>query len=210
MHNISEQIKNIKRGTSGVYIIQCEENCKVYIGSSSCIKTRWNKHIADLDKQIHHSIDLQNDWIKYGRDKFKFEILLECSYADSKKYEIEYIDKFNSKKFGYNMDSLNESIRKREKLIDNNILQYIIKNGYENDGNVYWFNVFDCAKSLNIRTEKLLSYFSINKLCSWNVVRQVSEDIYIGLNWDSEDGVQIIAYHKSFYELENPEMIKCF
>ena len=153
---------------------------------------------------------MQNDWIKYGADKFKFEILLECSHADSKKYEMEYINKFNSNKFGYNMGSLTDSIRKREELIGNNILKYAIKNGYENDGNVYWFDVFRCAENLNMTVSKLLKFFNIDKEKRWNVVFQINEEIYTGLNWDSEDGVQVILFHKSFYELENAEMIKCF
>lgn len=210
MNQINEAINGVKLDTSGVYLIQCIENGKNYIGSAKCIRTRWRTHIRELDKDTHHSIELQNDWIKYGMDKFKFEVLLECSYADSKKYEMEYINKFNSNKFGYNMSSLKDSFRKRNKLIGDNILKYAIKNGYKNDGNVYWFNIFDCAENLNITTTKLLKFFRINSLKCWNVMFSINEEDYIGLNWDNEDGVQVIVLHKSFFELENTKIIKCF
>lgn len=203
-------MKQISKDISGVYLIQNKINGKVYIGSAKCIKTRWRTHIRELDKKVHHSMKLQEDWIEFGEDNFEFKVLRECSHADSKKYEMEYIETFNSNTFGYNVKDLKDSMKRRYNLISNSILDYVKDNGFEEDGNVYWFNVFDCAERLNMKTTKLLEFFEVNRYKQWNVNVPISETVYAGLNWDSEDGVQIIAFHKSFFDNSNRcEMIKC-
>lgn len=202
--------QEVKMGTSGVYLIQCIENGRNYIGSSKCIRSRWRTHKRELDKKMHHSIKLQEDWIKYGEDKFKFEVLIECSHADSKKYEMEYIQKFNSDKFGYNFKDLKSTMRRKRKLMGELIFEYAQKNGYEPDGNCYWFNIFDVADSLNITTTKLLEFFDFNRTKRWNITIYINEDTCAGLNWDNEDGVQLVVLHESFFKKEYAEGIKCF
>ena len=204
------KLKDVKTGVSGVYLIQCTENGRNYIGSSKCIRRRWSSHIRELDKKIHHSIKLQEDWIKYGEDKFVFEILIECSHADSKKYELEYIQKFNSDKFGYNMNDFANSLRRRSELTSSLIFEYAQKNGYEPDGNAYWFNIFDVAQSLNMKATKLLEFFGVNSYKRWNITRPINEETYCGLNWDEEDGVQMVVLHKLFFEKDDKDFIKCF
>lgn len=202
--------QDVKAGTSGVYLIQCLENGRNYIGSSKCIRRRWGQHIRSLDKKIHHSMKLQEDWIKYGEKSFEFRVLIECTHAESKKYEAEYIRSFNSDKFGYNVKSTKETNKKKHELRGNLILEYAKNNGYEPDGNLYWFNIFDIASNLNIGVTELLKFFSINYHKRWNITIPINEDTYCGTNWDSEDGVQVVVLHKSFFDKENTEIIKCF
>ncbi|MDQ7818679.1 MAG: GIY-YIG nuclease family protein [Melioribacteraceae bacterium] len=60
---------------TGVYLIFCLENKRVYVGSAACvggIKKRFNSHRATLRKNRHHSILLQRSWNKYGEDAFLF------------------------------------------------------------------------------------------------------------------------------------------
>ena len=57
----------------GIYKITNKLNGKVYIGQSIDIDTRWRQHInAKDDFAIHRAIQ------KYGKENFKFEVLLEC------------------------------------------------------------------------------------------------------------------------------------
>ena len=57
----------------GIYKITNKLNGKVYIGQSIDIDTRWRQHINAKDNYaIHNAIK------KYGKENFKFEVLLEC------------------------------------------------------------------------------------------------------------------------------------
>lgn len=57
----------------GIYKITNKLNGKVYIGQSVDIDTRWRQHINAKDNfAIHRAIQ------KYGKENFKFEVLLEC------------------------------------------------------------------------------------------------------------------------------------
>ena len=57
----------------GIYKITNKLNGKVYIGQSIDIDTRWRQHINAKDNvAIHNAIK------KYGKENFKFEVLLEC------------------------------------------------------------------------------------------------------------------------------------
>lgn len=191
-------VQNIEKDISGVYLIQCVENGKNYIGSAKCIKGRWCQHIRDLNKYKHHSMKLQEDWIKYGSDKFNFTILLECEWSDSKKYEIEYIEKFKSNKFGYNIEDFVDNIQRRFKLTNQRMLQYVKNNGYDNDGEPHLFNIFDMAEELQIRVTDILKHFNVNREMRWNISYEVDDNIYIGLDWDIDEGLMIIAFHKDW------------
>ena len=58
---------------TGIYKITNKLNGKVYIGQSIDIDTRWRQHINAKDNYaIHNAIK------KYGKENFKFEVLLEC------------------------------------------------------------------------------------------------------------------------------------
>lgn len=88
----------------GIYKIKNIINNKCYIGQSCDIESRWKKHLADLEKNIHHSEDLQEDFNKYGRENFSFEILEKINDPELL-FIIEdfYINKFHTYSLGYNM-----------------------------------------------------------------------------------------------------------
>ena len=67
---------------SGIYKITNMLNNHCYIGSTMNIKNRWTVHKRFLNSNKHHSQYFQNAWNKYGKDKFKFEILLYCDKKD--------------------------------------------------------------------------------------------------------------------------------
>ena len=201
--------QEITKDTSGVYLIQCKTNGRMYIGSSKCIQTRWRTHIDELYKNRHHSIKLQEDWIKYGEDNFEFKVLKECSPADSRKYEIEYIEILKSDKFGYNFKDIKDQVSRRYNLMNQLILKYVKDNGYESNGNCYWFNIFEMSDSINYKITEILNHFQIQQNKRWNISYKVTDDTYIGINWDKEDGVQIIAFDESYLTNEEYENIKC-
>jgi group I intron endonuclease len=62
----------------GIYKITCVNNNKVYIGSSSNIKTRWSRHKSNL-KNNRSNPNLQNSYNKYGLNSLKFELIEECN-----------------------------------------------------------------------------------------------------------------------------------
>lgn len=87
----------------GVYKIQNIINKKVYIGSSKNIIKRWKNHELYLNKNSHYVKELQEDYNKYGKDSFKFEILENVEKEeDLRNKERFYIDKYNAIKEGYN------------------------------------------------------------------------------------------------------------
>lgn len=91
----------------GIYKIQCTINKKVYIGQSGDIKTRFRTHKNKLRKNKHDNQYLQNAYIKYGEESFKYEIIEVCNKELLDVKEIYWINFYNSldEYFGYNMQS---------------------------------------------------------------------------------------------------------
>lgn len=59
----------------GVFRIVNMQNDKSLVGSSINLEGVWNKHKFMLDIQQHDNKQLQADWLHYGEDAFRFEIL---------------------------------------------------------------------------------------------------------------------------------------
>lgn len=93
---------------SGVYVITCEVNSKVYVGSSKNISKRITSHKNNLLKGSHHSIALQSAVNKYGIDAFSVSILEICEPYELQNTEQKYIDHYQSFKRnkGYNIARL--------------------------------------------------------------------------------------------------------
>lgn len=67
---------------SGIYKIINTINSKVYVGSSTHLKSRISSHYNFLKNNKHPNRHLQSAWNKYGEEYFDYEIL-------------EYVDKIN-------------------------------------------------------------------------------------------------------------------
>lgn len=89
---------------SGIYVIRNIVNGKVYIGSSSNIQSRLHHHRKKLNKNQHDNPHLQNAWIFYGEDYFRFDVLEFVPIATLLVKEKEYIEKYKAcdRNFGYN------------------------------------------------------------------------------------------------------------
>ena len=192
---------NIKKGTKGVYLIRNKTNGKVYIGSSKDIQKRITQHFRQLKQNNHHSIELQLDFNKYGIENFQTEVLLECSISDARKYEEEYIEKFNLKQFGYNQGYSVETLRKKDKLFKDRLFNLLKDLGYKNDGKVYWFDIFKISRLLETKVTDVLNKFGINNSLVWTCSIDMGNGEFISLNYDNDYGVQIIAFHESYFNL---------
>lgn len=90
---------------SGIYSITNVLNGKRYIGSAKSFKKRWNRHLIELRKNVHHNIHLQRSYNKYGENILKFEIVELLPYEKDIiiKRENFYMNFLNSKSEGYNI-----------------------------------------------------------------------------------------------------------
>ena len=81
-----------------IYKLTCKNSDKSYIGQTiHTSKHRWNQHIWESkNPQANQSRYLNNTIIKYGRDNFILEDLLECSNKDLDKWEMYYIELYNT------------------------------------------------------------------------------------------------------------------
>lgn len=75
----------------GIYLITNIVNNHKYVGSSIHLADRYEEHISKLRTNSHDNIYLQRAWNLYGKDSFRFDILLYCSEETLLRYEQFYI-----------------------------------------------------------------------------------------------------------------------
>jgi group I intron endonuclease len=79
--------------STGVYIIRCVVNGKIYIGSTSTsFRKRWREHRYELLRNKHKNSHLQNAWNLHGEVSFEFSIILECLPDQCIIYEQHFLD----------------------------------------------------------------------------------------------------------------------
>lgn len=123
----------------GIYCIENTKNNKKYIGQSVNIRSRWSKHISELNHQKHFNDYLQKSWDKYGSEYFKFYVLEYCETNDLDKKEIYYINQYNTmdRNKGYNLKSGGQettnsySFETRKKMSDSTKKSYLQPNRRE-------------------------------------------------------------------------------
>lgn len=81
---------------TGIYKITNKQNGKIYIGQSDNIERRLAEHKRVKSQTIDNYINC------LGIENFEFEIIEECKKEDLDKKEQEYIQKYDSRKNGYN------------------------------------------------------------------------------------------------------------
>lgn len=92
----------------GIYRITNTVNNKIYIGQSTNIKRRWRSHKCNAKNEkyynnVYSRNTLYYEMHYYGLEKFKFEVLEECSVNDLNDREAFYIKLCNAIKIGYNV-----------------------------------------------------------------------------------------------------------
>jgi len=99
----------------GVYKIINILNNKVYVGSSSNLKSRKYVHFRDLSNKNHCNTHLQNSYNKHGKDNFKWEVveyvgfdedkeILKKNLLEREQYYLDLYESYNSAR-GYNLCS---------------------------------------------------------------------------------------------------------
>ena len=94
----------------GIYKITNITNNKIYVGSSSNLKSRKNQHFKSLRDNKHFNKHLQNSYNKYGQSNFEWTILEYIERQENKKElkgsllekEQYFIDKLQVCTYGYN------------------------------------------------------------------------------------------------------------
>jgi hypothetical protein len=157
-----------------IYAIKNVVNNKMYIGSSKSIKNRQYEHFYQLKNNKHHSSHFQKSYNKYGKDKFFFYILEECTIENRKEREIYYINlyKTSERNFGYNTHEPNESnfkcSDKTKQLISDKNISKISIDCYDLLGNFInnYPSINNCARSLNFKSN-IISEIINNKRKSY-------------------------------------------
>lgn len=98
---------------TGIYQIRNKHNNKKYIGKSSNIFNRLEKHIDDLINDRHCNKYIQKDFLKYGYNGFAFEIVDICKSEELNELESKYIKQLTTD--NYNIIGLKNIERKHLK-----------------------------------------------------------------------------------------------
>ncbi|WP_432263572.1 HIRAN domain-containing protein [Cupriavidus sp. TMH.W2] len=76
---LTASVTNLPRD-AGVYRIECAATGSTYIGSTACLHERALNHLSDLRSGRHVNHLLQQDFLRYGPEKFRF-VLVEISIS---------------------------------------------------------------------------------------------------------------------------------
>ena len=98
----------------GIYKITNKINNQCYIGYSTNIQQRWTKEYNSAFNSTHQAYNypLQQDFRKYKKEDFSFEIIEECSIEELREKEKYWIKYYNSFYNGYNQTIGGEGIHK--------------------------------------------------------------------------------------------------
>ena len=100
---------------SGVYKITNTATGNFYIGSSKDVKSRWASHRRPSVWKKYPNKQLYKDMMKYGIDKFDFQILEEVEIECLKEKEQQFIEMLKPTYNNYNAKGLNVERHKEYK-----------------------------------------------------------------------------------------------
>jgi len=87
-----------------IYAIVCQDNNKIYIGSTVRLQKRKYEHWHKLKNGRHDNKYMQNSWNLYGEKSFSFLVIDECNLASLASMEYHYVNITGSynKEVGFN------------------------------------------------------------------------------------------------------------
>jgi len=97
---------------SGVYIIKCLANRRIYIGSAENLHSKFKKYEKELKTANHRVKELNEDILRYGIDNIELEVLCICDYSIVTLIEGYYIKKYTAIRLGYNRINASKNLRK--------------------------------------------------------------------------------------------------
>lgn len=88
----------------GIYTITDTVTGQRYVGQSVALVDRIGQHMRDLRCGKHINVAMQDSYDEYGRDVFRFRVVLQCRRNDLNFYEHLLVASFKSDvpKFGFN------------------------------------------------------------------------------------------------------------
>lgn len=133
----------------GIYSIRSICKNKIYIGASVDIRLRWRRHRSELKLQIHPNIKLQRHYNKYGIEDLEFQILGEFPEDQIFTVEVEFVQKFNSFKEGFNLTTGGEGYGPNKRKITLKNIETLEIKEFE--------SLSDAARALNTSPENIWS-----------------------------------------------------
>lgn len=122
INNLNNEVTFKVARLSGIYVIINKVTNRFYIGESLSIKQRWLQHSQDLEAHVHNNINLQEDYLKYGKNNFEYKLLLPHyslttiqTKAELIILEHAYINRYKNKYKLYNIeDTMHEFLMSNE------------------------------------------------------------------------------------------------
>jgi hypothetical protein len=92
---------------AAVYEIKNKVTSRSYIGQTTALKLRWNKHKSQLSLGKHASPDLQRDYNEHGLDSFEFSVIQEYPCDTSREILFEHEQRLIDEYFAEGKDLYN-------------------------------------------------------------------------------------------------------
>lgn len=167
----------------GIYQITNKYNNRKYIGKSTDLCNRWDKHISGLINNKHSNKYLQKDFNKYGYNGFTFEILDICTIEEINNLELDYISELNSNN-DYNIIGLkSEKAIIQNSYIDNEIIEKIKEHIYDEYVPNQKINKFQNRFNLTLTNYRKIQ----EELKEENIIYTKNRNTYLkGVNYGKE------------------------
>ncbi|GAE36684.1 GIY-YIG nuclease family protein [Halalkalibacter akibai] len=91
----------------GIYEFHNLKTNRFYVGSSHHIFGRLKSHASSMKTGKHSYPEINEDFRKYGKDSFVFNILTYCSNSQLRKFEKSWLQTLSEKETLYNQTELN-------------------------------------------------------------------------------------------------------
>lgn len=180
-------IKGCIPRTSGVYIIKCLINEKIYIGSCKNLNYKIEKFYKA--QSCPRPPELHEDYLRYGEKNFEFGVLCTCNYRIANIIESYFIKHYNSIEKGYN--SINASVvaKQSETFISSKFNFESCVNRVLDD---LFLNIFDVN---NLDKKEIVELEELIYICKLDEI--YDEESSLRIIFDIIDKLDLYAYVKS-------------
>lgn len=194
---------------SGIYIIKCIPNKKIYIGSTGNLKTRLKTYKSQIGNRKLRIKELNDDIEKYGINNIQLDFLCTCDYEITTILENYYIRKYNSILQGYNKINSSKKNRPIKYRYNTNYWRASIEENLNRIMKKVVIDIFDFTNSANeyiISVEKLICILEEifgefdNDMCFWvyEIFRRLDLSVFLRENVTGD-----------FYEISGNQFLEC-
>lgn len=151
----------MQRNNSGIYLIKCLVNNRVYIGAAKVLNERMNFHKYCLRDGHHFNKFLEADLLQYGFRNFELRLVERCDYSIIDEREKHYFSIYNSTNtdFGYNVWTAGKKNRQppqflkdkiRETVLNSDFVKSVMQGIINHDTGITYKSKTDAAKDLGV------------------------------------------------------------